>query len=286
MIQSMTGYGKAQAQTDLMKMTVEVRSLNSKTMDVSMRLPQIFRSVELELRKLINQSLGRGKIDFSVQVEKLSAQGDAILNRTLIETYFREISEISQALGTETDIFSHVMRLPDVINTERSELAKAEWEVLQLATTQALNRLNEFRAREGEAMRDDMTQSIRKIDSLLTAVEPFDQERKDAVRVKMERALEEFGEGVDRNRFEQELIYYFEKLDVNEEKVRLRQHCNYFLETMETDRPGKKLGFIGQEIGREINTLGSKSNHAEMQRIVVQMKDELEKIKELTLNVL
>ena len=286
MIQSMTGYGKASAQSENIKLSVEIRSLNSKTMDLNMRLPQLFRSSEIELRKLVTQELGRGKVDFSLHVERLGASGESALNEPLIQSYIQELKRISGNLGAETDVLSLVMRLPDVIQHDREEVSESDEQLLVQATKKAMHRLNDFRSEEGESMHRDIKNSIGKIEALLVEIEPYDEDRKEGVRAKMNKLFEEFGEQLDRNRFEQELIYYFEKLDVNEEKVRLRQHCSYFIETMLTDRPGKKLGFISQEIGREINTLGSKSNQAEMQRIVVQMKDELEKIKELALNIL
>lgn len=290
MLLSMTGYGKATCRYADKKITVEVKSLNSKQMDINMRLAAVYREKELEIRNLIAQQLERGKVDFALSVEENGASA-TLINPTVVANYYRQIQEIANQLQIPmpSNSFDTILKLPDALKTDNNNITGEEWEAVRQTVLAALTQLTEFRQQEGKALQNMFTQKIDRIGTLLTEVEPYETGRVAKIRNHIEEALKTIADktAIDHNRFEQELIYYIEKLDVNEEKVRLRNHLKYFAETMEKEHAaGKKLGFIAQEMGREINTLGSKSNQSEMQIIVVKMKDELEQIKEQVLNVL
>lgn len=286
MVQSMTGYGKAIANCTSKKVTVEIRSLNSKTLDLSTRLPYLYRERELEIRKMISERLQRGKIDFSIMSESNDDNKSQKLNPEVIRAYMNEFKEIVPD-APEVDLLSITMRLPDVVDYTSEEISDEEWNRAQHCIEKAIDNLVEFRKSEGGVLEKDFIKRIGLIKDLLAKVEPFEKERINTLKDRFIKNLEDLKPDYDKNRFEQELIYYIEKLDITEEKVRLKNHCKYFLETLKTENSeGKKLNFICQEIGREINTLGSKSNHSEMQKIVVQMKDELEKVKEQVQNIL
>lgn len=287
MVVSMTGFGKATAQFGSKKLTVEIRSLNSKGLDVNTRLPQVYREKDLEIRNLVAGALNRGKVDLSVYVESDGADSGNRLNTELIKLYHGQLKALSEELGETSDLLAAVLRFPEVLQSEREELNEDEWKAVSAVVSDAVERLNEHRAEEGRAMEKDLRANVAFILEQLEAIEPLEGERQTQVRERLQKNLEELKEKADENRFEQELIYYLEKFDINEEKVRLRKHCSYFISVLEEDQSqGKKLGFIGQEMGREINTIGSKANHAGIQKHVVQMKDVLEKIKEQVLNVL
>lgn len=290
MLLSMTGYGKATCRYADKKITVEVKSLNSKQMDINMRLAAVYREKELEIRNLIAQQLERGKVDFALSVEENGASA-TLINPTVVANYYRQMQEIANQLQIPmpSNSFDTILKLPDALKTDNNNITGEEWEAVRQTVLAALTQLTEFRQQEGKALQNMFTQKIDRIGTLLTEVEPYETGRVAKIRNHIEEALKTIADktAIDHNRFEQELIYYIEKLDVNEEKVRLRNHLKYFAETMEKEHAaGKKLGFIAQEMGREINTLGSKSNQSEMQIIVVKMKDELEQIKEQVLNVL
>lgn len=292
MIQSMTGYGKATAELPDKKINVEIKSLNSKAMDLSARIAPLYREKEMEIRNEISRMLERGKVDFSLWIEKKDAEQLATpINQELVEAYYKRIKEISASAGIPepADWFATLLRMPDVMTkNETQELSDEEWAVAHVAVEEAIGHLIDFRKQEGAALEKKFREKIGNIARLLESVAPYEQERVGKVKDRVTDALEKtLSVDYDKNRLEQELIYYIEKLDVNEEKQRLSNHLKYFISTLESGSgQGKKLGFIAQEMGREINTLGSKSNHAEMQKIVVQMKDELEQIKEQVLNVM
>ena len=292
MIQSMTGYGKATAELPDKKINVEIKSLNSKAMDLSARIAPLYREQEMEIRNEISRMLERGKVDFSLWIEKKDAEQLATpINQELVEAYYKRIKEISASAGIPepADWFATLLRMPDVMTkNETQELSDEEWAVAHVAVEEAIGHLIDFRKQEGAALEKKFREKIENIARLLESVAPYEQERVGKVKDRITDALEKtLSVDYDKNRLEQELIYYIEKLDVNEEKQRLSNHLKYFISTLESGSgQGKKLGFIAQEMGREINTLGSKSNHAEMQKIVVQMKDELEQIKEQVLNVM
>lgn len=287
----MTGYGKAIATYGNKKICAEIKSLNSKAMDLSTRIAPLYREKEMEIRTLIAQSLERGKVDFSLWIEEDSATLATPINKGLVESYYRQIKSISETTGIPEpeDWFATLLRMPDVLTrTEIKELSDEEWNVARGAVIEAIERLMEFRQQEGAALEKKFNEKIDNIASLLASITPYEQERTEKIRERiLENLQKSLGVEYDNNRFEQELIFYIEKLDINEEKQRLTNHLKYFRETMQDGHgQGKKLGFIAQEMGREINTTGSKSNHAEMQNIVVKMKDELEQIKEQVLNVM
>ena len=287
----MTGYGKATGEINNKKISVEIKSLNSKQADINVRIPSFYKEKELPLRSYINKELQRGKIELNLYVELLGGQSNHELNKDLFKKYYADLSSIASELGQNdnTDFISIISKMPDVLKTEREELDDNEWNEINKVITLAIEKLNEFRTSEGESLAEDLKFRISNISSLLNEVEKYDASRIEAIKERISNNLNEaVGENnVNKDRFEQELIYYIEKFDVTEEKTRLSTHLNYFLETAESpSSEGKKLGFIGQEIGREINTLGSKANNADLQKIVVQMKDELEKIKEQVLNIL
>ena len=292
MILSMTGYGKSVVTYKEKKINVEVKSLNSKSLDLSARIAPLYREKEMEIRRLLAQKLERGKVDFSLWVEKESTVDATPINTALVENYYKQIKAISASTGIPEpeDWFTTLLRLPDVTaKTEVEVLDDEEWEVAQQAINEAIEKLTEFRKQEGAALQKKFTEKIDNIANLLKSIEPFEKSRVPKIREKIIDGLKQIPEvDYDKNRLEQELIYYIEKLDINEEKQRLTNHLKYFHETMKESGHGigKKLGFIAQEMGREINTTGSKSNQAEMQNIVVKMKDELEQIKEQVLNAL
>ncbi|PJA07633.1 MAG: YicC family protein [Flavobacteriales bacterium CG_4_10_14_0_2_um_filter_32_8] len=291
MIKSMTGFGKATGEVNLKKITVEIKSLNSKQADIFLRMPSLYKDKELSLRSLINQNLERGKIDFNLYVELSTEQSSLNINVDLFKKYYADLSAIAADLGekNKVDLISIITKMPDIMKSERMELDENEWLKINEIIEDALHHLNVFRTDEGKTLFDELFLRISNIEILLKKVDQYEQVRIETVK---ERILTNLAETIgkdtiNKDRFEQELIYYLEKYDVSEEKTRLNAHLNYFKETMNsTQSEGKKLGFITQEIGREINTLGSKANHADLQKIVVEMKDELEKIKEQVLNIL
>lgn len=290
MIQSMTGFGKDVIQLPSKKITVELKSLNSKNLDINARIPSTYREKELELRNLIASELVRGKIDFSLFVESTGETSNTQLNIAVLKGYMEQLraaNAVPIGANDEVELLKMAVRMPDALKVEREEIDPQEYQAIKQALVKALKEINVFRSQEGAALEKDFVEHITTISELLTKVKEIDPERLKAVRVRLEKAVEDLKTEVDENRFEQELIYYIEKFDITEEKVRLSNHLNYFIESLNSvDSNGKKLGFISQEIGREINTIGSKSNYAPMQQLVVQMKDELEKIKEQLLNVL
>ena len=291
MIQSMTGYGKSVVTFKEKKIHVELKSLNSKALDLSTRIAPLYREKEMDIRQLIAKTLLRGKVDFSIWVEKDAATDAAQINAALVDNYYRQLKAISAKSGMPEpqDWLNILLRLPDVTSkTEAEELDSEEWQAVSRGIEEALAALVEFRKQEGAALYKKFTEKVDNITALLASIEPYEKARVEKIRARIVEGLKQIPDvEYDKNRLEQELIYYIEKLDINEEKQRLANHLKYFRETMD-DAPGqgKKLGFIAQEMGREINTTGSKSNNAEMQNIVVKMKDELEQIKEQVLNVL
>lgn len=286
----MTGFGKVTAELSSKKVTVEVKSLNSKQLDLSTRIPSIYREKEMEVRSLLLQKLERGKVEFNIYIESTDKSMVTQINASAMADYYRQIVEVSTELGIAlpNDLLSTLLRMPDVIKTDTAEADEAEWNEVRGLVEQAIQHLIDFRVQEGVMLQRLFEQKIRNIAALLEQVSVYEVERVEKIKSRIKDNLQKLADqDYDKNRFEQEMIYYIEKLDVNEEKTRLDNHLKYFLTTMQEGHgQGKKLGFIAQEMGREINTLGSKSNHAEMQKIVVQMKDELEQIKEQVLNVL
>ena len=292
MLKSMTGFGKSVNEFENKKITVEIKSLNSKQADINAKIPSLYKEKEMELRNMLTKALNRGKIELSVWIDQNETNKHIQLNKSVIKNYHHQLSEISESLNRNADqeqFLEIIMRLPDVMKAEVRALDEKEWLGIKQTVIDAISEIEKFRMQEGHVLEADFRQRIKQIESLLVQIEPFAESRIEKVK---ERIKQNFKENLkeidaDNNRFEQELIYYLEKLDITEEKVRLANHCSYFIETMNEDQSqGKKLGFIAQEIGREVNTIGSKANHAEIQKIVVQMKDELEKIKEQVLNVL
>lgn len=292
MIQSMTGYGKAIAELPDKKVNIEIKSLNSKALDLNTRIAPLYREKEIDIRNEISKLLERGKVDFCLWIEKKdTAEAAVTINQGLLKSYCEQITDAAEKLNIDlpTDWFPTLLRMPDVMSKpEMQELTDEEWALVNEGIKKAIAQLIEFRKQEGKALEQRFNENIQHIHELLDAITPYEKERVEKVRERITEALEKtIGVDYDKNRLEQELIYYIEKLDINEEKQRLTNHLKYYINTMEdSSGQGKKLGFIAQEMGREINTLGSKSNHAEMQKIVVQMKDELEQIKEQILNVL
>ncbi|MGS2763362.1 YicC/YloC family endoribonuclease [Sinomicrobium sp. M5D2P9] len=285
MIKSMTGFGKSVIQLSNKKITIELKSLNSKSLDVNARVPSQYREKELQMRSTIANTLVRGKVDFSLYVEVTGEETSSQVNEAVVNQYIKQLKNIVN--GEEIELLKMAVRMPDALKTERSDIDEKEYEAINRALEEALVEINTFRSEEGIALEKDFLLRINNISSLLDQVKQLDPERMVQVRERLEKAVADIRENVDQNRFEQELIYYLEKFDITEEKVRLSNHLEYFLSTIKSDDSnGRKLGFISQEIGREINTIGSKANYAPMQKLVVQMKDELEKIKEQLLNVL
>lgn len=291
MIQSMTGYGKSIALFNGKKIHVELKSLNSKALDLAARVAPLYREKEMEIRQMISSKLERGKVDFVLWVEKCAEQTVASLNQGVLSEYYRQIKSacMGQGIPEPTDWMSVLLRMPDVMTAaETEELTDEEWNAVRTAITEAIDSLVDFRKQEGAALEKKFNEKLDNISALLQSIEPYEQGRTEKIRLRIIESLEKnIGVDYDKNRLEQEMIYYVEKLDISEEKQRLSNHISYFRETMSDGHgQGKKLGFIAQEMGREINTTGSKSNQAEMQNIVVKMKDELEQIKEQVLNVM
>lgn len=289
MIKSMTGYGKAVGEYEGRKIAVEVKSLNSKQLDLLTRIPTVYKEKEMALRNELAQVVERGKVEFTISVENVAGEMALKLNATVAEAYYKQMSDLAQRLSVNppSDWLDTLLRIPDVFKTETQELNDAEWAVVSKTMQSAIEAFNEFRVQEGESLACMFRQKLENIARYLEEVEVFEKERVEKIKTRLRENLESLEVDYNKDRFEQELIFYIEKLDVSEEKVRLRNHLKYFAETMaQGTSNGKKLGFIAQEMGREINTLGSKSNHAEMQILVVKMKDELEQIKEQVLNVL
>ena len=286
MIQSMTGFGKASLQLPTKKITVEVKSLNSKGLDLSVRMPSSYREMELGLRNQIALKLERGKIDFLIFIESTAEQTSTKVNVPIVKAYINQLREVYPA-ADETELMKMAVRMPDTLKTEREEIDENDWIEIQKVILEALDYIANFRKDEGASLEKEFQLRIGNIRQYMNDALALDPERVQAIKDRLQTAISELKVNVDENRFEQELIYYLEKLDITEEKVRLTNHLDYFLETINgTEANGRKLGFITQEMGREINTMGSKSNHAQMQKLVVMMKDELEKIKEQVLNVL
>ena len=286
MIQSMTGFGKASLQLPTKKITVEIKSLNSKGLDLNTRMPSVFREMELGLRNLISQRLERGKVDFSLYVEVTGEETSSKINVPIVNGYMNQMKAVLPN-ADETELLKMAVRMPDALKTERDEIDANEWKQIQSVIDEALENIANFRKDEGASLEKEFQLRIANINNLMTEAVSYDAERVETVKTRLRTALDELKVNVDENRFEQELIFYLEKYDITEEKVRLGNHLNYFLDTLNgMEANGRKLGFITQEMGREINTMGSKSNHTEMQKLVVMMKDELEKIKEQVLNVL
>ncbi len=290
MIKSMTGFGRTTLSLSGKSVVVEIRTLNSKQLDINTRIATLFRCKEIEIRALIGKLLERGKVDVTISFDKNESE-EVSINTNLAKTYYNALVTLSQEVGNpvESDIFLHVLRMPDVVTTAQEDLTEEQWIALSAAITQACEKVDEFRIQEGIVLAKDLENRICMIRDMIDEVTPLEENRIALLRAKFEKGLEEMNlrATYDPNRFEQEIFYYLEKLDITEEKVRLRKHCNYFLETMnDAHANGKKLSFIVQECGREINTLGSKSNDFQIQQIVVRMKDELEKMKEQLANVL
>ncbi len=290
MIKSMTGFGKSLIELPNKSITIEIKSLNSKQLDINTRMPGIYREKDMNIRNLLARRLQRGKIDLFMQMELIGDAGSFNLNQELAMKYYHQLKGLSESIDqdTDTDFISILARMPDVFKAAKEELDESEWEQIMNGIIEAVDGIDQFRSGEGKELEQDMRQRISLIQEYLLAIEPYEKKRIETVRNKLENNLAQFySEAYDQNRFEQELIYYLEKLDVTEEKVRLKRHCEYFTETLEQpESQGKKLAFITQEVGREINTIGSKANDADIQKIIVQMKDELEKIKEQLMNIL
>jgi len=290
MLKSMTGYGKAECELSQKKVTIEIKSLNSKQMDLNTRISLLFRDKDLEIRRELSDKLIRGKVDFILYTESLGDESATKINAGIVRSYYKQMEEISASLNIQLDnnILQTILTLPEVVKNDRQELDEQEWKNILGKISEAIVSLDHFRIQEGAVLKLDLVSNIQSITSLLSEVDQYEEERVTRIKEKIYEGLKDISiELVNENRLEQEMIFYLEKMDVNEEKVRLLNHCNYFLETLELDEPvGKKLGFIAQEIGREVNTLGSKANHMEMQKLVIRMKDSLERIKEQLLNIL
>ena len=285
MIHSMTGYGKSVVELPTKTIRLELKSLNSKSLDLNMRMPSVYRAKELELRKIIGKQLGRGKVDFSLYVEFNKGEAASKINTEVVKGYMKQLENISSSDAVER--LKMAVRMPDAVSSEREEIDPKEWNIISEEVKVVLSKIQDYRKDEGAVLEKDFSKRISKIDKLLEEVVNIDPERIAHVRERLHKGIADLKEKIDENRFEQELIYYIEKLDITEEKIRLKNHLDYFLKNLNSNESnGKKLAFIGQEIGREINTIGSKANFAPMQKLVVQMKDELEKIKEQLLNVL
>ncbi|MDC3312366.1 YicC family protein [Flavobacteriaceae bacterium] len=285
MIQSMTGYGKSTIQLPTKKISIELKSLNSKNLDLNARMPSMYREKELTIRKFVASNLTRGKIDFSLYMEMTGEETSAQINEGVLKKYMNQLKNIVHA--NDTELLKMAIKMPDALKTEREEIDEKEWQLIDKEIKNTVIKIQKYRKEEGSALEKDFLFRIQNIATLLSQVMDVDPDRIESVRLRLEKSVNELKERVDENRFEQELIYYIEKYDITEEKVRLKNHIDYFTKSLNSkDSNGKKLGFISQEIGREINTIGSKANYAPMQKLVVQMKDELEKIKEQLLNVL
>jgi len=285
MVQSMTGFGKIQALFSAKSISIEIRALNSKSLDLNIRLPSFYRELEPVVRKEISKKLSRGKIDFSIFIENDYDKNSTIINKTIVEDYINQLNEINKS--DKIELLKIAIKLPDALKIIREEIDKEDKEKIYSLTIEVIDKVIEYRIQEGKSLEKDFIHRINKLEIFLKEIKLIDQERKEKIIIKLRQGLSQISQEIDENRFEQELIYYLEKYDITEEKVRLSSHLNYFKEIMEKEElNGKKLGFIAQELGREINTIGSKANHSELQKIVVKMKDDLEKIKEQLLNVL
>jgi len=287
----MTGYGKTECELPSKKITIEVKSLNSKQLDINARFPGIYREKDIEVRRIIADNLERGKIDFNLYCEQLGTESSAIINKPIVNSYLAQLADIykEQNMSMSEVAIQTILRLPDSVKVEHEQLDEQEWKIIADKIREAIGKLDQFRIQEGAALELDIVSHIDMILSLKNQVDPYEPERVERVKTRLTDAMNSISTNIqsDPNRFEQEMIFYLEKLDINEEKVRLENHCAYFLDTIKEPYPsGKKLGFIAQEIGREINTMGSKANHSEIQKLVIVMKDELEKIKEQLLNIL
>jgi len=290
MLKSMTGYGKSVLEFENKKFNIEIKSLNSKQIDINFKSPSIFKEKELEIRKLINE-LHRGKIDFYITLENNNIENNGKINKIVFEDYYNQIKEIGNNLNLQVNeqVFDSILRFPDIFTHKQTTIDETEWLAIKTSIISAIDNLNKFRNQEGEVLQKDIEKRIKNILLLLQDIDLPEQQRIKKIKDRIHSNIEIFlnKKNIDENRFEQELIFYLEKIDITEEKIRLKNHCNYFIETIKTNNPiGKKLGFISQEIGREINTLGSKANDSDLQKIVILMKDELEKIKEQILNIL
>jgi len=293
MIKSMTGFGKAEKSNANKKIVVEIKSLNSKQADVSIRMPNEYNQKEIEIRNILAKNLKRGKIYCQISVENNGGEAPVKINKKLAVNYISELQDIakkSDIQNTQIDYLAIATRLPEVVSSNMEDISKEEFSILTQTIGLALNKIDEFRQHEGEILAEDFRKRIAKILDMLNQIKPYEEERIVRIREKLESEFSSYSEklNVDTNRFEQELIFYLEKFDITEEKIRLKKHCDYFLDTLENDEgeKGKKLGFVAQEIGREVNTIGSKANHTGIQKFVIQMKDELEKIKEQLMNIL
>jgi len=291
MIKSMTGYGKSVAEIPQKKIAIEIKSLNSKQFDLNARLPWLYRDRETEIRNLISRRLDRGKIDLNISFDSMESEAVPVINKSVVKNYYNQIKELAGELGIESDgeLLSTILKFPDALKTEKPELQDEEWNLVLEKLNESVDQLDNYRSEEGKSIESDLITCIKRITGFLDEIKNYEGERIVRIREKLNTSLNEnfTKENIDQNRFEQELIFYLEKLDINEEKVRLRNHCEYFIEKIASPPPnGKILNFISQEIGREINTIGSKANDSSIQKLVVMMKDDLEKIKEQTLNVL
>lgn len=292
MVKSMTGFGKKTVESGNKKIVIEVKSLNSKQLDLNLRVPNIYKEKEMEIRNMVKEWLDRGKIDMCIYFDNSETDKDVSVNKAVVMQYFNQMLEIAADMGVSPDkseLLQTVMRFPDTLQVKSEELAEEEWASLKKGIEQALEEMDKFRVQEGKALMKDITHRIGLIQHLAAQVPQFEGKRIEVIRQKLQEKMNEWTDikNIDQNRMEQEIIYYLEKLDITEERVRLANHCKYFLETVEKEEaPGRKIGFIAQEIGREINTMGSKANDHDIQKLVVKMKDELEKIKEQSLNVL
>lgn len=288
----MTGFGKTTVESGSKKIVIEIKSLNSKQLDLNLRMPNLYKEKEMEIRSMVKEQLDRGKVDMNIYFDSSESDKDVSINQSVVMQYFNQMMEISRQLGLEpegNELLQTVMRFPDTLQVKSEELSEQEWLQLKTGIEKALEEINKFRQQEGKALIKDISYRIELIQQLAAEVPQFEMKRVEVIRQKLQEKINEWTDvkNIDQNRLEQEIIYYLEKLDITEEKVRLANHCKYFLETVEKeDAPGRKIGFIAQEIGREINTMGSKANDHDIQKLVVRMKDELEKIKEQSLNVL
>ncbi len=286
----MTGFGKAEVKLKQFYINIEIRSLNSKFLDLSLKTPSFLKEIELSSRSIIKKEINRGKVELTIHYEKTADERNIVFNKDQISNYYQQIKELKSELGDhfESDLIAQILNLPDIINHEKAEIEKKEIEKILNSIKVACDNLNEYRTKEGNALEKVIRSYVKNIQQNIKEVEKFEEQRLPKIKSKLNKAIEELNlkDKLDTKRLEQELIYYSEKLDITEEKVRLNEHCNYFLKTINESHSGKKLGFITQEMGREINTLGSKAHHLSIQKIVVNMKDELEKIKEQVLNVL
>ena len=290
MTHSLTGFGKSEVTIGHLHVNIEIRSLNSKFLDINLKIPTVFKEIDSSLRTIIKNDLTRGKVELSIHYEKINSSSRITINKEQLKNYYSQLKEISTELNNQNDkdFMGYALKLPEVIQHQKETIDKQSNETLIIAVKEACEDLNSFRKKEGESLQKELLNYVNSILGNLTKIDPFEKERLPKVKQKLFRSVEELNlkSQIDEKRLEQELIYYAEKLDLTEEKIRLKEHCSYFLETLKEKNSGKKLGFITQEMGREINTLGSKANHLSIQKIVVEMKDELEKIKEQVLNIL